>query len=169
MTRQHPQERKAIIKRGGQRRPTRRFVLACWGLAAAILVAAGCAKDTDTPSPDSNETEQAEQDEALASVELGEFHIREQRPIENHKIDVHFAVQAAVSEQDQERFERLVDARQNTLRDQIILAIRTAESPEFDEPQLDKLRLRILLRIADVLGERLVNDLYVTDFRCQID
>ncbi|MBN1852393.1 MAG: hypothetical protein JW829_06700 [Pirellulales bacterium] len=103
------------------------------------------------------------------SVNLGEFRIREPRPIENQKIDIQFAIQAVVRQADKKRVEKFISQQQNTIRDQIILAVRSADSPEFDEPQLVMLRHRILLRLADMLGERLIQDLYVTDYHCQID
>lgn len=141
----------------------------CCLLTAGLLFVAGCEKNDDATKTEVSEAEQAEKENAFVSVDLGTYCVREPKPIENLKIDLRFAVQAAVRKKDQERFEQYVASHENKVRDQIILAVRTAESFEFDEPKLDMLRHRILLRIASVLGGQSVEDLYVTDFHCQID
>ena len=107
--------------------------------------------------------------EVLVGVDLGTFRIRESRPSENQRIDLRFAVQAAVREPDRELFEAFRESHANALRDQIIVAVRTAETPEFDEAELRTLRRRMLLRIGRMLEKPPLADLYVTDFRCQVD
>ncbi len=129
----------------------------------------GCGKNDVSTEADTSEAEQSEKETARVSIDLGSFRVREPRPIENMNIDLRFAIQAVVPEQEQDRFEQSVALHKNKLRDQIILAVRTAESPEFDEPKLVMFRHRILLRIASVLDGLTPEDLYITDYHCQID
>ena len=147
--------------------------LRCIGWAAAIgsvLLVSGCGRDEDEaddlPADASGETSESD---LLVGIDLGTFRVRETRPSENQKIDLRFAVQAAVGAPDRERFESFRESHANALRDQIIIAVRTAETPEFDEAELKTLRRRMLLRISGILERPPVQDLYLTDFRCQID
>lgn len=144
------------------------FVCGWLGLLACLFLA-GCATESSHTTGGKEEQTQAESEEMLTSVELGEFRIREPRPIENQKIDLHFTVRAAVEQSNQAQLEQLVALHQHAIRNQIILAVRSAESPEFDEPQLARLRHRILLQLSPIVGDLLIKDLYITDFRCQFD
>ena len=149
--------------------PVRVGVVCGWFGLLACLFLAGCAKESSNAAGGKEEQTQAESEETLASVELGEFRIQEPRPIENQKIDLRFTLRAVVEQSQQAQLEQLVALHQHAIRNQIILAVRSAESPEFDEPQLARLRHRILLRLSPIVGDPRIKDLYITDFRCQFD
>ncbi len=112
----------------------------------------------ETPSED------VEAEQVRLTYDLGRFEIREVRPTRNEttKIDfeAYFAMSPEVSKQD---FEKLKHWK-HRFRDQVIIAVRTAQTKDFHEPQLLRLRRIILFRVGRMMREALVEDVLFSEF-----
>ena len=76
------------------------------------------------------------------------------------KLSVHLILSFATTKAD---FERLQNWRQR-LRDQIIIAVRSAEPADFADPKLKRIQRLILLRIRRLPTPAKIIGAYLTDF-----
>lgn len=103
-------------------------------------------------------------DKRLPTYKLGEFVIKNFRPVEQEQFIIRLTVHAEVSRENKAEFEALWPRYQHRLRSQIITATRILAPHEFDDPQLAALRRRIFLRLRRVLPELPIEQIYVSDF-----
>jgi flagellar basal body-associated protein FliL len=54
-------------------------------------------------------------------------------------------------------------------RDQVIIAVRTAQTKDFHEPQLKRIRRIILFRIRRMMRESVVKDILFTEFTFSVE
>lgn len=143
-----------------------------WGplrllMAALIALAANssmAAEPTgEVPSATEGETTEAEQPERHA-FKLGDFHIKNFRPVEHEKVRLEFTVWMEVEEGQQERFAAVLESRQHRIRNQIITSARLVPPNEFDDPTLEALRRRIYLRLRRAVPELPVGKVFLSDF-----
>ena len=107
-------------------------------------------------------------DAKVRGAELGEFRIRAYYPVEAQKSTVRFVLCATVASERFAETQRIVESRQNKLRDQVITATRMTPLTVFDEPGLESFRRRILMRLRRALPELAIDDLYVSDFQLTV-
>jgi hypothetical protein len=103
------------------------------------------------------------------AIELGKFVLSQVRPLENSTVHVRFHAHAAVSADNAAPLKKRLERRRHEAREQVIVAVRTAETWEFDEPDLKKLRRRIVLGLNRWLDAPLVEDVVMSEFRCRVD
>jgi hypothetical protein len=141
--------------------------------AAAIVAAVNIAVDTNRVCIAGHghaESEPAEADAAEPSssgingIELGEFTIRSDYPVEAQKSTVRFVLYAAVKSDRSAEMRRLVEEHRQKLRDTVITTTRLAPLAVFEEADLATFRRRILIRLRRTLPELAVEDLYISDF-----
>ena len=98
------------------------------------------------------------------TFDLGRFVLREIRPTRNETTRIafkaYFAMTSEISEQDLENLRHW----KHRLRDQVISAVRTAQTKDFHEPQLQRLRRIILFRVGRMMREALVEDILFSEF-----
>lgn len=98
------------------------------------------------------------------TFELGKFEIREIRPTRNETTNVNFTaffeMDPSVSTKDVQQLAHW----KHRLRDQVIIAVRTAEEIDFQEPDLVRLRRIILFRVRRLLNADVVQDILLTEF-----
>jgi flagellar basal body-associated protein FliL len=139
----------------------------------ALLVLAACSGTWLGPPALAQENEQSTQEtsseetktvQERLTYDLGRFQLREIRPTRNEttKIDfqAYFAMSSDVSRQDLEKLEHW----KHRFRDQIIVAVRTAQTKDFQEPRLERLRRIILFRVDRMMRESVVEDILFTEF-----
>ena len=97
-------------------------------------------------------------------IKLGEFNIRTSNTVSLRKDGVSFILHATVKNEDYKSFERLYPHRKNKIRDQIVVATRLVPIEDYDDPELEKFRRRILLRLRRTMPELPIADVYVSDF-----
>jgi hypothetical protein len=121
-------------------------------------------------SYDAHSSEHAEAEElevsasGISGIELGEFKIRSDYPVEAQKSTVRFVLHAAVKGEKSAEMRRLVEKHEQKLRDLVITTTRLAPLAVFEEPDLATFRRRLLIRMRRTLPELAVDDLYVSDF-----
>jgi hypothetical protein len=144
-----------------------------WTIGAAVAALAasfggGCGNTSSeahaSASPHST-SYQKEQAGNLATVSLGETILQQLRPLESSTLSIRFEAHALCASADAKRLSHLVKARQHRLREQVIIAVRSAETWAFDEPTLQRLRRRIQLRLNRWLDEPIVEDIILTEYR----
>lgn len=129
----------------------------------------GCADATAASSAAQKESATDQPGSEVATVDLGEISLRQTRTLENSTLNLRFRAHAVASAANAKRLENVLQARQHQAREQMIIAVRTAETWEFDEPELDRLRRRIQFRLNRWLDSTLVDDVVLTDFRFRMD
>lgn len=97
-------------------------------------------------------------------IKLGEFKIRTDYPVEAQKCTVRFVLYAAVDEKQRDKMRQLAGEHEQKVRDVVLIATRLAPLNVFQEPDLEKFRRRILVRLRRNLPELAVDDLYISDF-----
>jgi flagellar basal body-associated protein FliL len=141
-------------------------------IACLLAAAGGCGDSSEAKSAPSGQTQKPSVEKAAplsATVELGEIVLSQLRPLENSTLHVRFEPQAVASEENARRLARELTRHRHEAREKVIVAVRAAETWEFDEPDLQKLRRRIVLALNRWLDAPLVEDVALTEFRCRVD
>jgi hypothetical protein len=73
-----------------------------------------------------------------------------------------------VSSDNAPAFKHLIENRRHKVRDQVITIARLSSLADFDQPQLTGFRRRILLRLRRIMPELQIDDLYISDFRLNV-
>lgn len=97
-------------------------------------------------------------------IDLGDFSIRTYRPAPMRRDEVNFHLHAAVKSEEFPAFDAIYQRRKHKIREQVIVATRLVPVEAFDDPELNTLRRRILLRLRRTVPELKFDDLYVSDF-----
>jgi hypothetical protein len=101
-------------------------------------------------------------------LDLGAFRIRSTRSTDREVIDVKFSLCLVLSTSTTEAdYERLVHWR-HRLRDQAIIAVRTADAADFADPELRRLHRLILFRVKRLPLDGDVIGVYLSDFAVDI-
>ncbi|MEQ8846909.1 hypothetical protein [Botrimarina sp.] len=151
------------------RSPTsrRRWAAALVSLAIGLSLA-GAATGPDpgaktaSPSPDADAA-------AIEAVLLGRVRMQEWRPAEGTTLKVAFAAYAALPGDQAERLSKLLESRRQRVQDAIITAVRLCEQHDFQEPDLDRLRRRIWLRLDQTNPELGVEQVLIGEFEFYTD
>ena len=108
--------------------------------------------------------EQIEEEQAHLIFDLGRFELREIRPIRNETTKIIFEASFAMSPEMTEQDLEKLNHWKHRFRDQVIVAVRTAQTKDFQEPQLHRLRRIILFRIGRMMRESVVEDILFSEF-----
>ena len=98
------------------------------------------------------------------AVKLGEFSIRVYHTVSSRKDTVRFVLHAIVAKEKFADFEHYYSNRKQKTRDQIVVATRLVPIEEYDDPELKRVRRRILLRLRRSLPELPIEDVQLSDF-----
>jgi flagellar basal body-associated protein FliL len=98
------------------------------------------------------------------TFELGSFEIREIRPTHNETTNVNFTAYLEMSPGATTEEVQQLDHWKHRLRDQVIIAVRTAQEADFLEPDLVRLRRIILFRVRRLLRANVVQDILFSEF-----
>ena len=109
-------------------------------------------------------SEDAKAEQVRLTYDLGRFEIHEVQPTHNEttriNFEAYFAMSPKVSKQDIEKLKHW----KHRFRDQVIIAVRTAQTKDFHEPQLLRLRRIILFRVGRMMREALVEEVLFSEF-----
>jgi len=141
-------------------------------VAKALLVTAACCTllsqsalaQQSKPSQLRTASEESEAENKRLIYDLGGFRLQEIRPTRNETtrltFQAYFVMSPEVSEQDVEKLKHW----KHRFRDQVIVAVRTAQLKDFHEPQLQRLRRIILFRVSRLMRESVVEDVLFSEF-----
>ena len=144
--------------------------------AAALMLWGGVrgapARAAETPAnlppTDTATDDQADQTD-IRGVDLGTYLVRAYYPVEAQKSVVSFTLYATVEHKDAAEFDRLLESRRHKVRDQVIIATRLVPVADFNDPQLESFRRRILLRLHRTMPELPVQDAYLSHFQFEVE
>lgn len=107
----------------------------------------------------------AEEGPAIKAVSLGQYLISDLRAIEGAKLRISFELYLDADEEHLHELRELVGAYKHRIRSEVITAIRICEQTDFEEPDLDRMRSRVIARLKRALPELPIEKLYVGAFQ----
>jgi hypothetical protein len=112
------------------------------------------------PAP-SDETERP----ANAEVDLTEFTVTIFKPAANSTLRVDFHLWGSVAAESQKEFQKLFDENKNRFREQVRIAISSAEMSDLNDPSLSLIKRTILDKARTIIGKPLLlQDVIISDF-----
>lgn len=141
----------------------------CWVLVLAMVcggepTSATAQQAKQQPPADPTAAPAQPAQPARHAFKLGEFRIKNFRPVEREKVTLDFTVYAEVEDGQQEQFARAWSHLEHRVRSQVITSARLVPASEFDDPALHAFRRRIYLRLRRAVPELPVAEVYVSDF-----
>ncbi len=136
------------------------ILLALQGYVLPSPVAAESGNNADAAVSDDS----AKAEQARPIFDLGRFQIQEMRPTRNETAKITFAMHLALSPTIGQPVVSQLEHWRHRLRDQVIIAVRVADTKDFSEPGLDRLRRMILLRVNRLFKALLVEDIFFAEF-----
>ncbi len=134
-------------------------------MLAIALAVTPPARAADKPAgkpADGQEEEPAEP--KRHAYKLGDFRIKNFRPVEREKVTLVFTVWVEVTEENAEQFSRAWESRKHRVRNQVITSARLVPPTAFEDATLKTLRRRIYLRLRRAVPELPIADVYISDF-----
>ena len=142
----------------------------CLRWFSTIALVLGCllsdpvaAQEAGETSP-AEDTEATEQETIRPTLELGQFNIKDLRPIRNETAKLTFTLYLAFSESLDEQQVDQLEHWKHRLRDQVITAVRVTQMKDFQEPDLSSLRRNILIRVNRLLKSKSVEEVFLTEY-----
>jgi hypothetical protein len=114
------------------------------------------------------EPEEEAAPDAECGVNLGEFDIRSYRTVPSQRVRVRFTLFATVTGKEYKQFAHLFEGRKSKAREQVLIAARLMTVEDYDDPDLAKLRRRILLRLRRTMPELAIDDVVVSEFSLSV-
>lgn len=134
-------------------------------LAVQLLVARpACAADQNTSKVGKPASEEAVAEPQRNAFKLGEFRIKNFRPVEREKVTLSFTVWVEVADEDVAQFEQAWESRKHRVRGQVITSARLVPSTAFEDATLHTLRRRIYLRLRRAVPELPIAEVFISDF-----
>ncbi len=131
---------------------------------------ASAATDASSRSPKATQGEgEVAEEEGPLGVFLGEYFIRDIHESENAKTRLSFSLYAAVDPQQEKAFVAVLARHQSRVHDLVLTAIRLSDNHDFQEPSLERLKWRMLLRLRRGLPQLKIEHLHFRRFVFFID
>ena len=125
------------------------------------------AEGKSTPAPaDPTATEAAEtaKESVRPTLDLGKFKINDLRPTRNETAKLTFSLHLAFSKSLTPSQVAQLEPWKHRLRDQVITAVRISQIKDFQQPDLGRLRRKILIRINRLLQTKLAEEVLMTEY-----
>ncbi len=106
----------------------------------------------------------AEEESVRPSLDLGKFKINDLRPTRNETAKLTFTLHLAFSKDLTEAQITQLERWKHRLRDQVITAIRITPTKDFQEPDLNHLRRKILNRVNRLFQANLAKEVLLTEY-----
>lgn len=130
---------------------------------------ASAVTNTGKASQSSDESKGTAENEESLGILLGEYFIRDIHESENAKTRLSFSLYAAVKSEDEKAFAATLARHQGRVHDLVLTAIRLSDNHDFQEPSLDRLKWRMLLRLRRGLPQLKIEHLHFRRFVFFID
>lgn len=113
--------------------------------------------------------ETVEEPPAPVGVSLGSYYFREVRGTEGTKTRLSFSLYASVEQEHEAAFREILKAHEGRIRDQVITSLRLTETRDLNEPDLTRVRRRMLLRLRRTLPQLKIENLHFREFTLMAD
>lgn len=145
-------------------RLVRRGVLCSALLTALIALPApqACAAANDEPEAEAEEP-------VIEGVLLGRFYIRDIYGAEGAKVRMSFALYAAVTDEAASDFRAILSRTEARVKDEVLTAVRMSRLRDFQEPELERFRRRILMRLRRTAPRLAIERLLIGEFEFFVD
>ncbi len=112
------------------------------------------------------ETETGKEGEEPKTVEvdLKEFSVTIYQPASNSTLRIDFHLHGIVDRDDKKEFDHLFELNQNRFREQVMVAVRSAEMADLTDPSLGLIKRTILDKAQRVLGKPLLQEVVIADY-----
>jgi hypothetical protein len=137
--------------------------------ATSATDAAASAKAPSSGALSSEKGEEEIEEEAPIGIFLGEYFIRDTHEAENAKTRLSFSLYAAVDPENEKAFAAILARHQSRVHDLVLTAIRLSDNHDFQEPSLDRLKWRMLLRLRRGLPQLKIEHLHFRRYVFFID
>lgn len=117
--------------------------------------------------PDALNTEDGDgegESKPTVEKELGEYSVTVRQPNSSTSLRVDFTLFGTVAEENDAEFTELYDRHVQRFRDQIVYEIRNSEPADLEDPALGLIKRRILEKSTELLGEPLLEAVFIPDF-----
>jgi len=130
-----------------------------------FLVERTISAESNSAQPATSSEQSSTEEVASRIYELGNFEIHQLWPTRNVTINLKFELHLLMPKGWQEQeLEKRLNRWTQRLRDQVITAVRNAESKDFTESDLVRLQRMIRLRINRLLKFTRIEEVYITRF-----
>ena len=146
-------------------RPTRTRQLVLIGFTLILALAL----PRPSGAAEKHEGETPQEVDRPAALNLGEYSLREVRGAEGTKIRLDFTLYARVDYESLDQMERLHKMLKHRVREQVLIATRLCDTKEFQEPDLIRMKRRILTRLKRALPQLAIQELYFREFAYFLD
>ena len=138
---------------------------------AALLFVTDCRPVHAAVARAAQEKSEAEQEEPEQQVvfDLGRFQLKEIRPTRNETIKVTFTIHMVMISAFEEENLSILENSYHRLRDQAIIAVRTAHTNDFREPGLGRLRRLVQIRLNQTLKANATENLLISEYQFSLD
>ena len=114
-------------------------------------------KEKKEKEEDVDPTEQIE-------IDLGQFSVTSHQPSSATTMRIEFQLSGTITAQDKEDFEKLLKANHHRFREQVLVILRDAQTPDLVDAQLGLIKRQILEKTNALLGKPLLRAIIVSDF-----
>ncbi|TWT96709.1 hypothetical protein Pla108_24830 [Botrimarina colliarenosi] len=138
-------------------------------LASLLLVTpswgapAPAASDVQPADP-SGQDKQADSEPDLAALLLGRFMMRDFRVVEGSKLRISFALYAEVDATLAAAVAEFLETHEHRVRDEVLVSIRTCDQSDFQEPDLTRMRRRVMARLQRAMPMIPIEGLLIGEF-----
>jgi len=136
-------------------------------LVAAVLSVFACAPSAYAQTQRAAEktaTPETKEKAVRPTLDLGNFKIHDLRPTRNETVRLTFKLHLALAPTTTEQQLAHLQHWQHRLRNQVIIAVRTVETKDFQAADLALLRRKILLRVNRLLKSHLAEEVLLTEY-----
>jgi flagellar FliL protein len=103
-------------------------------------------------------------DAANVEVDLKEFSVTIYQPASNSTLRIDFHLYGIVAASDKKDFDKLFESNQNRFREQVRVAVCSAEMADLTEPGLSLIKRKILEGAKNIFGKPLLQELVISDY-----
>lgn len=132
--------------------------------AVALLVGDSESCAQTTTEPEQIESQAPEEKPIKPALDLGSFKVNDLRPAHNETAKLTFSLHLQFSEETTAAQLKKLEGWKHRLRDQVITAVRLAETKDFQEPDLKRLRRLILIRVNRLFRTKLAEEVLLTEY-----
>jgi hypothetical protein len=101
---------------------------------------------------------------ANVEVDLKEYSVTIYQPSSNSTLRIDFHLHGIVPAAKKAKFDHLFELNQNRFREQVTVAVRSAEMADLTDPSLGLIKRTILEKARTILGEPLLEELIICDY-----
>lgn len=140
------------------------------GCRTAVLAALACVLATPTAhaAAEGQPTDEVVEP-ATEGVLLGRFYVRDIRGAEGVKIRISFALYASVARETADEFRARLSKLDARVRDEVLTVVRLSRLSDFQQPELERFRRRILLRLRRTTPALAIDGLLIGEFEMFVD